>query len=391
MISRRPCPVCSGIEAEAIHEHTFILFDGHPLSGKCVTVICRKCGLGFNQQVPPVEAYAAHYTELSKYATSFSPMVGADKFAKLADILTRIFPNKEAAILDVGCGAGGFLAKLRECGYSNLSAMDPNPACVEAVRRALNIDARVGVLSEPPFPLASFDLVISTGVLEHLLNPAEDLTGLKNLLIPGGAAFVVEPDASRYVEFLDAPFQDFNIEHINHFSPETLRSLFCRQGWPEIALGREVMPHTPKWNEPIVYGLFKPGGNTMESPVPGFDTELSNNLKAYVQKSATLLAEIDHRLHRDLASTDEVIVWGAGQTVSLLLSSTCLSKMNIRAVVDSNPVYVGRRLAGAPVGGPDIRGDFTGPVVVGTIREGAAVEKIIRETLKWNNPIVTLR
>jgi SAM-dependent methyltransferase len=368
------------------------MFEGHPLSGEYEVGLCRRCGFGFNRKASAPEAYTAYYAYLSKYATSFSPLAGADKFSELAAILSRVFPDKEAAILDAGCGAGGFLAKLREEGYRNLSALDPSPACIESVRRELNIEARVGVLETPPFPLAGFDLVISTGVLEHLLHPAADLIGLKKLLAPGGAAFVVVPDASRYVEFLDTPFQDFNIEHINHFSPGTLRSLFSRQGWREMVSGREVLAKTPKWNEPIVYGLFKPDGDmTPEPPAPGFDAELGDRLKAYVHKSSELLTEIDQRLRRNLAGVSEVVIWGAGQTTSLLLSSSILGEMKIRAVVDSNPAYAGRCLAGAPVGGPEIIGDFKGPVVVGTIREGQAVEKVIRESLQWNNPVITLQ
>ena len=390
--SLRPCPVCGGMEADLIHEHSFVLFDSHPLTGRCVSALCRACGMGFSNQTPPEEAYATYYTQLSKYATSFSPETKAGSFAPLADILSRIFPNKNATILDVGCGSGGFLAKLRERGYGNVAGMDPNPACAASVRSALGIEVGVGVLAEPPFPPASFDLVISTGVLEHLLTPAEDLAGLKKLLAPGGAAFVAVPDASRYAAFLDAPFQDFNIEHINHFSPGTLEALFSGQGWRKRACGREVLPQTAQWNEPVVWGLFAPSDTygVQCLPAPECDTELGPALQAYVRESAALLAEIDRRLRRNLDGISEVILWGGGQTSSLLLSSTVLRDVRIRAVVDSNPAYAGRRLAGAPVGGPEIRGDFSGPVVVGTIREGRAVEKMIRETLKWNNPVITL-
>jgi SAM-dependent methyltransferase len=367
-----------------------ILFEDHPLSGECETVVCKTCGLGFNQRPSTAEAYVAHYAALSKYATSFSPLANADKFSRLADIFIDLYPNRSSSILDVGCGAGGFLAKLKEYGYRNLSAMDPTPACVTGVQRDLGIDARLGVLAEPPFPPNSFDVVISTGVLEHLLLPADDLKALKNLLVPFGAAFIVTPDASRYTEFLDAPFQDFNIEHINHFSPDTLNTLFIRQGWQKVALGQDVLSHTPKWSEPVVYGLFRPLAGENRSPLPAFDKKLADNLKSYVRNSAVLLDKIDRHLRRELAGISEVIVWGAGQTSSLLLSQTILKDLRIRAVVDSNPAYAGRSMAGAPVGGPELRGSFNGPVVVATIREYQAVERIIRETLKWDNRILSL-
>jgi hypothetical protein len=39
-------------------------------------------------------------------------------------------------------------------------------------------------------------------------------------------AFILVPDASRFAEFMVSPFQDINIEHINHFSADTLNKLF---------------------------------------------------------------------------------------------------------------------------------------------------------------------
>jgi SAM-dependent methyltransferase len=365
-----------------------VLFEGHPLSGECETAVCRSCGLGYNRRPATAAAYAAHYSALSKYGTAFSPLAGADKFTRLTDIFRELCPNRAATVLDVGCGAGGFLAKLKEYGYSNLSAMDPTPDCITGVQRELGIDARLGLLADAPFPPHSFDVVISTGVLEHLLSPAEDLTALKNLLVPSGAAFIVVPDASRYVEFLDAPFQDFNIEHINHFSPATLISLFARQSWQKIALGRDVLPHTPRWNEPVVYGLFRTVAGVCD--VPEFDENLANNLKAYVKESSEALAKIDQRLRHELSGVSEIILGGGGQTASLLLGQTFLKEIRLHAVVDSNPAYAGNKLAGAVVGGPNLKGNFSGPVVVATIREYQSVERHVREILKWNNRIISL-
>lgn len=91
----RPCPVCGGTESETIYQHTFVLFEDHPLFTEHRFGICSCCGMGFNQTVATADVYVTYYKELSKYATSCSPMAGADKFSKLADNVTRIFPNKD--------------------------------------------------------------------------------------------------------------------------------------------------------------------------------------------------------------------------------------------------------------------------------------------------------
>ena len=41
---------------------------------------------------------------------------------------------------------------------------------------------------------------------------------LTPLLKTDGLLYVEVPDAVAYTEYLYAPFQDFNTEHINHFS-----------------------------------------------------------------------------------------------------------------------------------------------------------------------------
>lgn len=390
----RFCPVCGSTDAGFLFHHTLTLIEGHPLPNEYKLAICRCCGLGYQQNVGEKTAYDKYYKHLSKYATSFSPLTEADKFSSLATVLQRFFPNKQTSILDVGCGAGAFLAKLQQIGYTNLSGMDPNPLCVETVSRSLGIDVRTGILSAPPFPLASFDLVISTGVLEHLVDPAHDLYSFSKLLALGGAVFVVVPDASRYVDFLDAPFQDFNIEHINHFSLKTLDTLFAKQGWSSVALGQDVSIQTDKWSEPILWGLFKQASaiNTQYEHINyvNYDADLETRLKSYISNSYILLDKIDSQLRRALAGVSQILLWGVGQTSSLLLSSTVIGEMNIHAVVDNNPAYAGTCLAGAPVGGPEIKGNFAGPIVVASIRQGAAVKNFIRSALGWSNPIIML-
>jgi hypothetical protein len=103
-----------------------------------------------------------------------------------------------------------------------------------------------------------------------------------------------------------------------------------------------------------------------------------------------MLAVISARLQDDLRGEPEIIIWGAGHLTSVLLAHGGLAGKRIRAVVDSNPNYKGRRLSGVPVGGYDLRGDFSGPVVVATIREQESVLKQIKK-LGWPNRVVCLR
>jgi SAM-dependent methyltransferase len=291
------------------------------------------------------------------------------------------------AVLDVGCGSGGFLESLRKRGFTNLSGLDPTPECIRIIREDLKLDARVGTIAEHPFPPQSFDLVLSTVVFEHLLNPGMDVDRMADFLKPAGMAFILVPDASRFSEFMVSPFQDVNVEHINHFSSDTLDKLFEGRGWERVNKGNLLVNSSPTWQLTLIWGLYRKGGDTRY--ISGVDHSLRKGLSEYCTKSETLLTTMITRLRADLTEDDEVILWGAGHLTSVLLAHGGLKGKRLRAIIDSNPNYVGKTLAGAPVGGHELRGDYAGPIVVATIREQDSVVSQIKQ-LGWTNRIVRL-
>jgi SAM-dependent methyltransferase len=393
MTTVRHCPICLGSIVKEIHRHRFVLFEDHPLAGDCVTVICQNCGMAFNQATASSEAYVSYYTSLSKYINPASFKILEPRFIKLADIFSTICPDRNLSILDAGSGSGGFLACLRMLGYKRLTAMDPAPGCVEFIRRELDIEAKVGTLDNSPFSPESFDVVISTGVFEHLLSPISDLAAINKLLVSGGergGAFIVVPDASRYVDFLDAPFNEFNIEHINHFSSKTLTFLFELHGWSVKYIGYDELYLSPKWVEPIIYGLFNHDNSQNNSIKLNLNHDFNKKIDDYIFKSIKLLNNIDKKLNNSLSKVDEVILWGSGQLSSLLLSQTILAKIKLFAVLDSNPAYLGHHLVGSPVGGPELKGTFGGPIVIASIRSHNSIRKMIKEQLGWKNEIISL-
>lgn len=113
----------------------------------------------------------------------------------LLDMLRRVvtdhFPeNRDAAIIDLGCGPGLLVHVARDAGYRNVSGVDISPQQVEAAKR-LGIDGiRQGDVMETLAGLApaSQDAVLSFDVLEHMSR--DELIGLIDavykVLKPGG-------------------------------------------------------------------------------------------------------------------------------------------------------------------------------------------------------------
>jgi SAM-dependent methyltransferase len=370
-----------------IHRLPLVLFDNHPLSHDCVTGICLDCGMAFNRETLSAESYNTYYSVLSKYVVSTSAKASVPRLPECAEMLAGLLPH-DAFILDAGCGSGGVLAALKNQGFINLAGIDPTPECVNIIKDELGLDARVGTLGNSPFAPGMFDVVISTVVFEHLLNPGEDIDKIASLLKPGGSAYILIPDATRYAEFMTAPYQDVNVEHINHFSLGCLNNLFAVRGWDKVASGSGMFTFSETWRSTLIWGLYRKGD--ISGGIFAKDQILRPNLQDYFVKSSLLLAEIKDNLDKDLMDEKEVIIWGAGHATSVLLAHGAFEGKKIHAVIDNNPSYKGQTLCGIPVGGHELRGDFKGAIVVATVRERDSVIRHIK-SLGWLNRLICLR
>ncbi len=97
-------------------------------------------------------------------------------------------------LLDAGCGAGGFLAWVREQGtFARLCGVDVSSEAVELARQAVP-DAEIDVapVHELPFADDSFDVVVLADVLQHVAERDVDssLRELRRVLRPDGVLLV---------------------------------------------------------------------------------------------------------------------------------------------------------------------------------------------------------
>ena len=101
-------------------------------------------------------------------------------------------PASGACVLEVGCGAGR-LARAVAARGAAVTAIDLSPEMIRLARertpREIVIDYLCGDFSEHPWPLRSYDAVVSVATLHHV--PAEPaLRRMKSLVKPGGVLVV---------------------------------------------------------------------------------------------------------------------------------------------------------------------------------------------------------
>ena len=395
-LSARGCPVCSAIPCEVLHTQRFVLPEGHPLAAGYDVVCCEACGFVHADTTASQQDYDAFYARHSKYEDSQTSTghggspEDAGRLEETAACVARTLADRSARLLDIGCANGGLLKALRDLGYTNLAGMDPSPACVKTTRQLCQCDALVGFLSSPPAGIGRFDGLILSHVLEHVQDLAAALSNVRKLMKAGALAYLEVPDATRYAECLAAPFQDFNTEHINHFSLHSLRQLCGHHGLCLQAGGAKTLWAGPRMPYPAIYGFFTRGASPPASIPWQKDAELRRKVADYIRDSRQMMDRLESRLKAMLKESPEVIAWGTGQLAMKLLAETCLGQAAIAAFVDANPVNHGKLLLGRPILAPSQIRHLSQPILVTSILHGSEIARGIRDQHRLTNPILLL-
>lgn len=382
LLAQRPCPQCGATAVQVVHDGRYVLPDGHPLDAAVRVVVCERCGFCFSDTPSTRADFDRYYRDVSKYAdASLSSGAGSSRedkcrLAETAQAIDSFAHTRDARLVDIGCGAGGLLDSLSDRGFHDLTGVDPAAACAREVSRRGH-DGVVGTFDNHPLADASFDGVILSHVLEHVHDISSALAAAARLLRPAGWLYVEVPDAARYGECLIAPFQDFNLEHINHFSARTLRNVLQCHGWSVASEGGKTLALPQGRGYPAVYAFARVGPAEPVDP----DRSLRNALSEYAATSSAMVARIDRLLQGEVGG-ERVLVWGVGQLTMRLLGATWLGRANIAAFIDSNPIHHGRTLAGKPVISPESLANGAmsdASIIIGSLVNGESIEASIRE------------
>lgn len=104
--------------------------------------------------------------------------------------------SREAAILDVGCGAGQLLTRMRRLGYKNIEGTEPFLSQDTVLEGGITLFAKDIADFEPQ---KKYDLIMLNMVLEHVENQQVMLDNIRRLLMPNGMVSIEIPIMNEYL------------------------------------------------------------------------------------------------------------------------------------------------------------------------------------------------
>lgn len=187
----------------------------------------------------------AHHEGIVKNYTYFMNKWGVD-LSYYSHIRTEIAAmikeprEKELRILEIGCGCGATLLKIKSM-YPNaeIFGVELVQTVTDLVKKVINIECQNIEEEKLTYPLHSFDYIILGDVLEHLREPAETLRYLKDYLKENGFVIASIPNVMNHTVILPLLQGHFDYQeagildktHLRFFTLNSIISLFIGNGF----------------------------------------------------------------------------------------------------------------------------------------------------------------
>lgn len=192
----------------------------------------------------------------------FFPLVSLTVADQLV-VLIDAEPDRELAVLEVGCGCGATLLSIRnKYPRAAVYGVEPNEAAAKLAASFAQVQIGHPAEAYRHYPSCSFDYIVIDHGIESLDDPWTVLACYRSLLKPTGFLLARLPNVMHFsvirdildgnwvpaaVGIVDRPVKSF-------FTPETVNSLFRQAGFADVTLSGLSAALTPV-DEAFVQGL----------------------------------------------------------------------------------------------------------------------------------------
>lgn len=197
---------------------------------------CGACDVLYANPAPAPEQLAGLYQDAA-FGSGNEARYAARTYGRLLRRITPRLPDRDGA-LDIGTGDGAFLKELLDQGFSSVVGIEPSSAPIESAAAEVRPLIRHGLFEPGSFTESQFSLVSCFQTIEHLAQPLDVVKEAYRILKPGGAIFLIGHNRrSLSATLLGRKSPIFDIEHLQLFSPRSLRQLLLNAGFRAVSVG----------------------------------------------------------------------------------------------------------------------------------------------------------
>jgi SAM-dependent methyltransferase len=296
-LQRRPCPICRDRAAARLFAEPDLglaALDKFAFASRKLPEYmhwrlweCCACDLVYADPAPSALDLAALYRD-ADFDSRLEAGYASRTYARLLSRFLADLPDRDGAV-DVGTGDGGFLSELLAAGFENVAGIEPSTAPIEAADPAVRPLIRHDSFHQNSFAPESLSLITCFQTIEHLSEPLEFCMAARRALKPGGGLFLVGHDRRALsARVLGRKSPIYDIEHLQLFSPASLRSLLTSAGFSRVT-GKTVLnrypikywarlfPFPPFAKDRILRAITSLGIGRLAIPLP------AGNLAAFAQ------------------------------------------------------------------------------------------------------------
>ena len=336
----RKCPLCGNVTGEYLQDVEINFPEDFKkqvvVPQSYMIVSCEKCGMVYADTTLTREDLDTYYSSFNMYdnVSNVKKEIYNESCEKYFEVLSP-FIEKSDRILDLGCGSGVFLTYLRSKGFYNLWGMDPSIDSVNELEQK-GINGILGNVYDSVHEyVGMFDVVLFTGVLEHLLFPNIAISTLKSYIRNSGIVFIALPNVEGFEKYLREVPNYFNREHINYYSSTSLDETFMLKKMKRVssdeALSIKVVPKTP---ELIACAVYKIEERFNYSLI--YDDKGKNSVIKYFSKIKQIETEQKNLIKDFILRNERIMVWGTGSLSDYILKRNAEILERIECFIDND-------------------------------------------------------